>query len=126
MTNNANPVLGQIEDLFKDLVWDSLVKSALTALFVAVPGLAVWPLGMIIRWVVNRYAGQLFQLLRLVVDLKVIAFVNYEHKRAFDNAAVKLKIIALDQGIDSDEFKKARENAKASLAKFVTFGGAAQ
>lgn len=63
--------------------------------------------------------------MKLAVDLEAITLVNAEHKRDYDKASVVLKIIAIDKGIDSDEFKKARDNAKIALSKYVRFGAVA-
>lgn len=124
MTDVAYPKLTIAENIFKNVVWDNLTASALVALFAA-PGcgwMALWPMRQIITGTATLITDQLFKILRLYVDLTAIALINAEHKRAFDAAAVKLKVIAHDRGIDSDEFKKAREVAKADFAKFVAFG----
>lgn len=123
VTETANPALGKIEDLFKDLVWDNLITAALTALFAYIPVLGVWPLKPIITYVVTTFASKLFDLVRLTVDLQVIVFANNAHKKAFDGAAVKLKIIAHSHGTSSDQFKKAKEDAKETLSAFVRFNG---
>lgn len=123
MTNEANPTLGKIEDIFKTLVWDNITNAALTALFAANPGLAIWPVGPIIRVVVGMFMNNFYGALRLVVDMGAITLVNDLHKAAFDKAALQLKVIAHDKGIDSDEYKKARDDAKAALAKYVSFSG---
>jgi hypothetical protein len=123
MTTEANPTLGKFENLFKEWVWDNLVEAGLTALFTQVPALAVWPIKPILSYIIRLYADRLFSAIKLCVDLQAIAFVNEAHKRAFDKASVTLKIIAHDKGLDSPEFKNARENAKTELAKYVHFNG---
>lgn len=110
-----------IGDIFKDLVWDALVKAALGMLFRAVPWLAWGPLGVFVGWVVGLAAGYLYDAVKMAIDLQVIAFKNEAHRKAFDDAGVKLKIIAKDKGIDSPEFKEARELHKKRLAEFVHF-----
>lgn len=122
MTENANPGLGIGEGLFKDLFWDLSVQAALTALFAYVPVLNVWPLRGIVTGIITLFTDKMYSLMKLLIDVTAIKFTNGEHQRAFDSAAVKLKIIAHDRGIDSDEFRKAREDAKASLSRFVRFG----
>lgn len=122
MTDSAYPQLKTAEDIFKQVVWDTLVKAAIAALFQAAPYLAVWPIGPIITYIINQFSAALYSVLRIIVDLEAIAFVNAEYKSAFDKAAVTLKIIAHDKGIDSKEFADAKENAKKIFAKYVSFG----
>jgi hypothetical protein len=123
MTTEAIPTLTKAGDLFKDLVWDNLVDAALGALFTALPILKIWPIGPIINSVVRLFADKLFAALQLAIDLQIIAFVNGEHRRAFDDASVKLKIIASSHGIESEEFKKARKEHRDALSKFVRLSG---
>jgi hypothetical protein len=124
VTDQANPTLGKIEDLFQSLVWDNLVEAALTALFTEMPFLSIWPIGPLICAMVKAIAGKLFEGLRLMVDMTAIILVNETHRRKFDNAVITLKLIAEKSGTDSDEYRKAKENAKIALAQFVHFGAA--
>ncbi len=123
MTTVANPTLGKIEDLFKTLVWDSLVKAGMEAILVQVPGLRVWPLSALTRYVIGTFSEKLYGVTKLAVDLQAISFLNGQHKRAFDRAAVTLKIIANEKGIESEEFRKAKDEAKSALSQFVRFHG---
>lgn len=123
MTQSVTPAIGTVEDLFQSLVWDNLVQAGLTALFVQVPFFAMWPIAPIIRYLTNLFASQLFSQMRLTVDLGLISLLNAQAARAFEDASVTLKIIGQEKGIDSDEFKKARSDAKAALAQFVRFNG---
>lgn len=111
--------LAEQESLFKDLVWDNIITVALTALTVAVPFLAVWPVRPIMMFIVHQFTDALYDVLKLTFDLTQIAFTNELHKRTFDHEAVKLHVIAKEKGIDSDEFKAAKEDAKNALAVFV-------
>lgn len=112
MTTIVTPSIGRAEDLFKSFVWDNIVTAALTSL-----GLNFWPLNSILRFISTK----IFDQIRLAFDLSAIVFLNQLHKDAFDREMVKLKIVAVDHGIDSEEFKKAKEDAKAVLAKFVAY-----
>lgn len=113
MTDQASPQIKQAEDVFKSLAWDTLVTTGLDEL-----NLDFWPINVIIRF----FTTKLYEQLRLQFDLGAIAFLNAEHKAAFDKADVTLKIIASDKGIDSDDYKRAKENAKIALSKFERFG----
>lgn len=121
MTTGVTSGIKTVEDLFQDLVWNTLVTAALNALYVAIPGLSF--LSPVINWFVKHFSEKLFEALRLTLDLKLIAFINAENRKDFDRAAVKLKILSNDYGIDSAEFKKYREDAKFALSKFVKLTG---
>lgn len=121
MSNQANPQLELVEKIFKSLVWDTLIEAGLAALFTAMPGLNIWPIRTILSGFIHLFSDRLFGVLKLTVDLQAIAFVNEAHKKAFDNEAVKLKILAKDRGIDSPEFKEARDDAKVVLSQYVHF-----
>lgn len=123
MTENVNPILGKIEYVFEILVWDNMVEAGIVSMFAMVPALGIWPIGPIIKYLVRMFSGQLYEKLRLVVDINAISLIDDAHKREFDKAAVKLAIIAKEKGIDSREFKTARERAKVDLAQFVHFDG---
>jgi hypothetical protein len=124
MTEVANPTLGKIEDAIEKFGLDALLLVGLNALFTAVPWLSKWPLGPFIRKMVEFLSEKLFAAIRLVIDLRVIKFINDKNQAAFDRSVVTLKAIARGYGIESEEFKKARENAKANFADFVRFNGA--
>jgi hypothetical protein len=106
-------------DLFKSLVWDWMVKAALGRLFAAAPFLAWGPIGWIVTAVVDRYTGELYDLLHEFIDFKVIAFRNVELRDAFITAELKLKGIAQSYGIYSPEYKVAHEAERQDFARFV-------
>lgn len=121
MSEQANPDLQKIEDVFKKLFWESLSLGLESALFSAAPYLNVWPLRPVISFVIKSLTDRIYGILKLAIDLAAIRFLNDEHQRAFDAAMVSLKIIAHDKGIESDAFIQARERAKESLARFVHY-----
>jgi hypothetical protein len=124
VTTTANPGLAHAEDLFRDLVWENAIQAGLAALFVEEPALAIWPLKQLIQQVVGMLQTRVYSSLRLAVDLQAIAFVNAKGQREFDAAAVTLKILERDFGPDSQQYKEARENAKAALSRFLRYRGA--
>ena len=111
--------LPDIGDIFKDLVWNALVKLAISKLFAAVPWLGWGPIGVIVGWIAGMLAEQLYDAMRMAVDLQLIAFKNDKLRKAFDGASVTLKIIAKDKGITSPEFQEARKAHREVLATFV-------
>jgi hypothetical protein len=108
-------------DLFKSMVWDAMVRLLLTRLFAAIPFLGFGPIGIVVGWIAGYLSSALYNVIKEFIDFGLIAFKNAEHKRAFDDASVKLGLIARDKGINSPEFKVARDAQKARLADFVRF-----
>ena len=121
MTTTAIPSLKIIEDLFKTSIFDPLIEAALITLLGPLLGVPV--VGSLVRYAARAFADKLFETLRLVLDVQAIAFVNEAHKKDFDKAAVTLKIIAHAKGIDSPEYKNAREHAKVALSDFARYRG---
>lgn len=109
-------------DTFKELVWGSLVKAALGKLFAALPLLGWGPIGWAITWIVERYSNELYQLAKEFLKLEAIALRNEAAERAYNTASVKLKLIARSNGIESEEFRKARDEDKKALDNLVRFG----
>lgn len=124
MTEVANPTLGKIEDAVERFGLYAITQVGLGALFAWQPWLNTWPLGNFIRGMTEFLSEKLFKFIRLVIDLRVIKFVNEKNQAAFDRSMVTLKAMARGYGIDSEEFKRARENAKQNFADFVRFHGA--
>nr|BFD58919.1 hypothetical protein CKG001_10260 [Bdellovibrio sp. CKG001] len=108
-------------DLFKDLVWDSLVKAAITRMFVAMPALAWGPFGVFVTWVVTKFADRLYEHAREYVALETIAFKNKQLEKEFDRRLVMLRIIERESGLGSEAFKKGREDAKKALSDVVRY-----
>ncbi len=118
-------VVDTAADLFKRLVWDRLVdlavKKIATKVLVRLPAWLAGPLGWIIGEVVTWIASEIFSVVKEFIAFEAIAFINKEHQVAFDRASVELKILAMQKGIDSIEYKEAREHAKKSLSTFVRY-----
>lgn len=112
-----------IGDIFKSLIWDALVTAALNALFKAVPFLAWGPLGVVVSIIVRYVADWIFEGVDEYIDLQAIAFKKLELAREYAKYCVELKRVALVSGIDSVEFKNAREAAKLGLRDFIKFNG---
>lgn len=121
MTEQAHPSLSRAQDLFRTIVWDNLTEATLTLIFTEAPVLNIWPIGPLLRAAVRYISDKLFQSLRLFVDLAAIPILNEEHRRKYDAAAVALQAIAIRSGVDSDEYRKAKDNAKAAFAQLVRF-----
>ena len=123
MSETVNPTLTKVEDAVKSIVWDSALQGALASLFTAAPWLNVPPLRQIVTGVAELAGNKFYAYLRLGVDLGAISFMNAEAQRQLDRASVTLKIIALNKGIESEDFKRARDEARRALARFCRFNG---
>lgn len=108
-------------DFFKTLVWEGLVRAALSALFAAVPFLGLPIINQIVTWLVMQFAEQLYAGGKEWVDFQRIAFRNKELEREFTKAAIALQS-ALDQGgQDSQAFKDLRDANKKNLSALIRF-----
>lgn len=119
MTTTAYKTLTTVEQVFKDLVWNPAIKAGEIALEGEVPFFALPVISSIEEGAINIITDWLYNQLVLLVDVAAIRLVNAAHQEAYDEASERLKIIAIDKGIDSDEFKKAREQAKIEMSKFT-------
>lgn len=115
------PVLPDIGDMLKTMVWDQLIEQALAAVFKAVPWLGWGPVGAVIKVVVGLVADALYEGMRTIYDMQAISFRNNAHRVAFEDSTLKLQLIARDKGIESPEFKEARIENRKRLSTFVQF-----
>lgn len=111
------------EQVFKDLVWNPGVKALEIQLDTAIPILNIPVVHQLEEGLIEMVGNLIFSTLVMVVDVEAIRLVNDEHQAAYTDAALKLRVIGHDKGIDSDEFKKARDDAKADLSRFTEFSG---
>lgn len=121
MSDSVSPTLTNVEEIFKSLVWDSVIKGWLTALYASSPIAAFFKPA--IDLAVKMIGDLFFSKIRLVVDIGAIKLLDEQANAAYRKASVTLAVIAHDKGIDSNEFKNARENAKQALSDFVRFRG---
>lgn len=119
MTSSAFAPLTHAQQIFKDLVWDVSVKAGEIYLEGVVPALNLPVLKQAEEGVVQVISDALFNQLILFIDITAIKLVNSAHQSAYDRASIELAVIAQDKGIESDEFKKARDVAKAALSQFT-------
>lgn len=106
-------------NLFKRLVWDNLVEAAFIELYAAFPFLKVPPISWIIEPIIKHFLDAFYAGVSLFIVTEMIPIRNEALKVAYDREAVKLKIIAKNHGIESQEFLDAREKSKVGLSKFV-------
>jgi hypothetical protein len=123
MSTQVNPTLNVAEDLFKSILWDTTLDVALAALFTEVSFLNVWPIKPIITDLAHMISNAFYSKLRLAVDMAAVPFINAERKKAFESATVTTKLIGLDKGVESPEYKKAKENARKLFIAYSQFNG---
>lgn len=109
------------EDLFKDLVWDNIVKAAILQLHVIFPPIAIWPLSVISTFYLTKFTDIIYFGIKLFIDVTTIKIKNVQLRDAYNVASVKLKLIALKKGIDSDEFKQQRIKDREALSMFARY-----
>lgn len=94
----------------------------LAPLFAKVAFLSWGPLGLIVSFVVNKAVAFIFKQLKEFAGEKFIAIARQGLLGELDNRASALAVIAVEKGIDSPEFKAARQEHKNALSKFGRFG----
>jgi hypothetical protein len=82
----------------------------------------VGPPRPIVSFVVGIFTDKLYEAFKEVVKVEAIAFHNAGAQRAYTAAVLELRELASGPGIDSEEFKLAREQHKKALSEFVRFG----
>lgn len=112
-------------NLFKDLVYDTLVKQAVSKLLSKMVGVVTIPIfgpfiGSAISFLITYVANLIYAPLDEFVDMKQIVLKDKDLQKKYDTESLKLKVIAQEKGIDSPEFKKERDVSKQALANFVS------
>lgn len=108
-------------DVFKTLLWDSIVKASIARLFIVIPWLGYGPLGIAVSIIITKFTDVMYHGLKLSIQLDRVVVLNDELRLAYNNSAVLLHVIAKDKGIDSNEFKNARIEHQKALSNFVRF-----
>lgn len=109
-------------DTFKALVFDPIVKLVIGKVIGLAGFLSFGPVAFLVTKLVTYIADQLYLVLRDQVNFNYIMLANEKHHEAFVAAHLELKGIAQSKGIDSKEFKEAREKRRKALSEFVRWG----
>jgi hypothetical protein len=116
-----NP-LTQAEQVFKDLVWDPMLKVGETWIEGMVPVLA-WPVfKQIDEEAIQLITDYLFSQIVLVIDVETITLINDLHQSAFDKSSLKLKVVLHEKGVESDAYKQALAEELAAMSNFTHIG----
>jgi len=119
MSESVNKTLTDIQKIFKEIVWDIGIKWFKATARTTLPFLN-WPiLSTVFESLVNKGSEWLFDKIIVSIDVSYIRFIDPIHRAAFDEAQLKLKLIAHTKGVESEEFKKARDEAKSRLSTFI-------
>lgn len=110
-----------MEDFFKELILDELLKASLRRLFLKIPILGWGPFGIIITYFASKYATLLFEEINLLIDFKRVVITNESFGKAYNKAMFKLKVYSTNYGVESNEYKRIKSEAKESLADLVQF-----
>lgn len=109
-------------DAFKSLIFDGLLEQAIASIIAIAPWLSFPPLAFTIGVTVRFVGNKIYEILRDVVNFEVVMLRNDLLHREFVKAVRDVRVVILAKGIDSPEFRKARDAHKAALAKLVRYG----
>lgn len=68
---------------------------------------------------IEAVADWIFSQVVLLIDIAAIRLVSAAHQSAYEHASIQLAVVAQEKGIDSAEFKQARDKARAALSSFT-------
>ncbi len=109
-----------MNDLFKSLVFDVLVKAAIQRLFILVPLLGWGPIGYIVSFYLTKFADLGYQSAKEELTFGLIKFQNAAHQAAFDKEFVKLSLMQnAYQNFSEKEIKDEIKMAQDRMAEFV-------
>jgi hypothetical protein len=121
MSISAYPSLTSAQKIFKDLVWDLGINAAIVGLDSAVPFLAIPVISRVKKILIHGVTDWVFNYIVLFVDVTAIKLVNSAHQATYEAESLRLKVVLHNSGIDSPEFKEARDAAKIALSRFTRF-----
>lgn len=108
-------------EVFKSLVWDVAIRNVTTQflLFFAISPTGV--LASALTKITIYYAEKAYPYIKKWIKVGTVVLSNEVHQRSYEKAAYKLKVIAIESGINSDEFKKEREVEHEKQSQLVIF-----
>lgn len=120
MATNPNPIDSTLVNLFKSLVWDSLVKKLIASILTKLMLTATGPLGWFVGTVVTKISDQLFVIFSMFADVSTIRLRNAIHQKQFDDASEKLGIVLAEHGPNSQEFQNAHAKEQDAFYNLIT------
>lgn len=119
-TTAPSPALTVIEGLFQSAIWNPLFSAMSVDLFSDLPWLNIWPIQPVANFLLGQVQTRLLGMLLKFVDMTSIPLINSAHQAAFNAAATKLQVVAVEFGANTPEFQSANQAEIASLLTFVT------
>lgn len=108
-------------DILKSLVWDNIIKIALTDLLVAW-GLASGGLeATMVSYVFTLVANGIWKAVLMLLNIGTIKLLSDVHQKAFDDASEKLAIVEKEFGPQSQQYKDAHEKEKSAFYDRIAF-----
>lgn len=123
MSDSPFPALTTAEHVFKDLVWDPMIKAGETWIETEAPVFSAPILKQIEEGTLNEITDYMYSMIVEFIDVTAIRLVNAAHQSAFDHQSLQLKIVAQESGVGSDAYKAQRTKALAALSAFTHFNG---
>jgi hypothetical protein len=125
MTTSAYPVLTDVENAFKTIVWDTLVKTGEVALAGVESTIPVLDLSFIQGLeddAIEAATNALYAWLVEIIDVTAIKLVNTELQNKWSTASEALALIAQEQGVTSSAYQTALQTAATDFANWVHTG----
>ena len=126
MTTSINPELTLAQSIFKEVIWQPMIKAGevwLDGVEATVPILDLPLFQDLEDGLINSLMDTLFNMLILTVDITAIQLINPARQSAYASANEALKLIALEKGVDSSEFIQAQNAAIATQIQLTNFIG---
>lgn len=120
MTTSVNPTLTTAEYIFKDLVWTPMIIAGETWLNVEVPILNVPIIHQAEEIAEDDISDDIFNAIILFVDITYLKLKNSSAQSAYESASENLFVIYTESGVNSSEYKTARDAARIDLGKILS------
>lgn len=122
MTDSAYPVLTEIEQAFKTIVWNPLITTGEAWIEGQVPFLALPVIKQLDEFAIQEITDAIFNQVIIFIDVTAIRLVNPVLQGKWAVASESLALISQEQGVNSDAYKQALATAAADFAKWVHTG----
>jgi len=108
-----------IEDVVKKLVFDVILKAAISKIIAAVPFLA-WPvINPLFVYIVTKVATRLYEEMETHVQFTLIDLKTKAELEAYNKAVAELKAAHAAPIIDQKEIENAKQKFKATLGNLI-------
>lgn len=122
MTTSAYQPLTDLEQAFKTIVWDPMIKMGevwLAGVEAPIPILDLPFIQGLEDWEIQRLTDALFGSWVMWVDINAIKFKNAEMQSKWTESAESLELIAQEKGVGSDAYQQALQTTAIDFANWV-------